>query len=193
MKKIIAAICAFTILAVSSAFAADIQDSRITSQDDQRISHLSGEMAEVLKEKIAAGADIYYGKGVKESDNSTYSSDQVTIDTVKLPESAAVFDFDMEYGDGPYRSPYWFEATKDCNMVVWRNEGSREDGYNSSFKVNFQLYCDDDSDFVYSRTYSVSSNQVRTYIPLEKGKRYRIYVTPLTEGLSWLNLLISGE
>lgn len=193
MKKSISLLVAL-ILTISTVLCVQAKISSIKMEtlgiDDTKLSMFSSQSIDALRKIVESGKNIYYGKGtLTPSYLSESTKTRASSGPVSLPDGAAVFDFEMKYGKGPYCSTYTFYAESNCTMKIDRTCSSNYPPCNIKLCVfdktaNLPI-CEADLPVNYEST--VLS------VPLVETHEYYLEVTPNTPGVSFVSFLVYGR
>lgn len=191
MKKLLSLLLVFA-LAISMMMCVQASDfgAQLLSADEIEEYSFSDEVAQMIKNKIEDGGQVYYGVGTTTPSylNENINSRAIPTEIVNLPSSGAVFDYDMEYGN-VYYSPFLFKATSSCSMKIHRTCTINND----PCYINLQIVDKTTDRVVFDNDLYVNVDGYTLSVPLTATHQYYLITTPLDAGESHVSFYVYGQ
>ena len=192
MKKMVSLLIALTMVFGVVSFAKNMEmgsGMRIVTREDKAFNDMSDDVREQVMELMNQGITVYYGAGTTSPDylNSATLARNIPTAITNLPASAALFDYDMVYGN-VYYSPSLLRATQACTMKIYRTCTIDENPHSINLKVVDKTA----GNTIFDNDVTVDYPGTTLSIRLEAGHDYYIITTPLATGTSKIAYVISG-
>ncbi len=196
MKKIISLLVVLTVVLSALGAVSFAQESNVDAQmrvmtaEDNALNNIPDEMKERVLDLMDNGVTVYYGEGTTSPSylNTAVLTRSIPTAVTNLPASAAVFDYDMTYGN-VYYSPSLLRATQACKMKIYRTCTTGE----SAHMINLKVIDKTTGGTVFNNDVTVDYPGTTLSIPLTASHDYYIVTTPLTSGSTKIAYVISGE
>lgn len=191
IKKVIAMGLVLTTLVATmsiSIFAFNNNTTtKIVSENDAVLNTYSLGMKELIKNKLESGEQVFYGEGTKAPSylNKALNS-RINDPMVEIPASGATYTFDIAKDETVY-SPWLFNVTKNCNMVIYASCTSS----GTPHEVKLEVVNTDSGRevVVYSRNITLGNDNTIVRVPVSPYLHY-VKMTGLTQGTNHVAVFV---